>query len=94
MRCPVCKADNAEGPQCRRCKADLRALFALEDCRCRALSTARRCLSTGHWADALRHAAIADQLESDADSRRVLAVASLLNHDYATALDLYRRSNS
>ena len=27
MRCPVCRADNTEGPQCRRCRADLSPLF-------------------------------------------------------------------
>src|SRR5262249_17865113 len=30
MRCPVCKAENAQGPACRRCKADLSLLFAVE----------------------------------------------------------------
>jgi hypothetical protein len=93
MRCPVCKADNAEGPQCRRCKADLQALFALEDCRSRAMSAARRCLAGRRYPDALRHAAIADGLQSDMDSRRLLAVASLLDHDFATAWELYRRAH-
>ena len=30
MLCPACKADNAQGPACRRCKADLSPLWALE----------------------------------------------------------------
>ena len=30
MRCPVCKAENEMTPQCRRCKADLSLLLALE----------------------------------------------------------------
>ena len=40
MRCPVCKADNAQGLQCRRCKADLALLFQLEEQRARALEQA------------------------------------------------------
>lgn len=27
MRCPVCKASVQQGPQCRRCKADLALLL-------------------------------------------------------------------
>ena len=30
IRCPVCKAENSQGPTCRRCKADLSLLFRLE----------------------------------------------------------------
>ena len=33
IRCPLCKADNLEGPACRRCKADLSMLFRLEERR-------------------------------------------------------------
>jgi hypothetical protein len=92
MRCPVCKAENAEGAQCRRCKADLQPLFALENRRRHEIAAARRCLAEHRWPDALRHAATADRLQSDTASRRLLAVASLLNHDYATAWELYRRA--
>ena len=40
MRCPVCKAENADAPQCRRCKADLSLLVALEQRRAQALTSA------------------------------------------------------
>ena len=40
MRCPVCKADNLETPQCRRCKADLSLLVAVERRRERARAVA------------------------------------------------------
>ena len=30
MNCPVCRATNDQGAQCRRCKADLGLLFRLE----------------------------------------------------------------
>ena len=90
MRCPVCKADNSEGPQCRRCKVDLQPLFALEEHRRQEMAAAQRALVEGRWRDALRHAVRADSLQSDTESRRLLAVASLVSHDYATALRVYR----
>ncbi len=45
MVCPVCKAENAAGPACRRCKADLSLLFQLEEQRERTLAAARRLLA-------------------------------------------------
>ena len=47
MRCPVCRADNDQGPQCRRCRADLASLFALEDQRRRVIRGAFRRLAAG-----------------------------------------------
>ena len=41
LRCPVCKAENAQGPNCRRCKADLSMMFALEDQRAPVMEEAR-----------------------------------------------------
>jgi hypothetical protein len=90
MRCPVCKAENVQGPQCRRCKADLSLLFALEGRRQQALQAARRCLAAGRWAQALAHAAEAHWLRSDKPSRRLLAVAALLNRDFDSAWFYYR----
>ncbi len=38
LSCPVCKAENAQGPFCRRCKADLSLLFSLrQQLRARAV---------------------------------------------------------
>ena len=48
MHCPVCKADNSQGPQCRRCKADLSLLFALEEQRRRTLAEALCAHLPGH----------------------------------------------
>src|SRR5207247_9228838 len=75
MRCPVCKADNATGPGCRRCKADLGLLFALEDERTALLAEARRRLDDGAWSGAADAAARADGLRRDDDSRRLLTAA-------------------
>jgi hypothetical protein len=87
----VCKAENSDGPACRRCKADLQPLFALEARRRQELAAGRRALAEARWTDALHHAATANALSSDGESRRLLAVASLMNHDYASAWRLYRQ---
>jgi predicted amidophosphoribosyltransferase len=94
MRCPVCKAENVQGPQCRRCKADLALLFALEGRQRQEAQAARRCLAAGHWAQALAHAAQAYWLRSDAESRRLLAVACLLNRDFSSAWYYYRAGSN
>jgi hypothetical protein len=90
MRCPVCKAENSQGPACRRCKADLSLLFALEEQRGRALQSARQELVAGRWAQAHAQAARADRLRSDDESRRLLAVAALLDRDFHEAWRCYR----
>jgi hypothetical protein len=86
LRCPVCKADNAQGPLCRRCKADLSLLFALEEQRQQALADARRAAATGDWHSFRQWAARADMLRRDDETRRLLAVAHLLHGDFAEAL--------
>lgn len=89
MRCPVCKADNSQGPQCRRCKADLSLLFALEGQRLRTLAEARRCLRSGDWQAAAEHAETADWLRGDEESQRMMAAARLLGRDFAGAWRCY-----
>ena len=90
MRCPVCKAENVQGPNCRRCKADLSLLFALEEQRGQALAEARAELVTGRWGAAHQQAAQADHLRSDGESRRLLAVTALLERDFHEAWRRYR----
>jgi hypothetical protein len=90
MRCPVCKAENVQGPQCRRCKADLTPLAALEVQRRGELEATRRCLAGGDWVGAARHVAEADWLQTDDESRRLVAVARLLCGDYAAAWEAYQ----
>jgi hypothetical protein len=87
MRCPVCKADNNEAPQCRRCKADLSLLLALERRRAQAMADAAARL-TSDPGGALTVADEADQLRRDEESRRLLAVTRLMNRDFAGALAL------
>lgn len=85
IRCPLCKADNLEGPACRHCKADLSMLFRLEERRAWTMGEARRRLAAGRTAEANAWAQLADWLRSDAESLRLLALTRLLLQDYRGA---------
>lgn len=89
MRCPVCKAENTQGPSCRRCKADLSLLFAVEEQRRRILAAARRCLQRGDWQAAREHSEDADWLRRDEESLKLMAVTHLLGRDFAAAWQCY-----
>jgi len=91
VRCPVCKADNAAGPQCRRCKADLSLLFALDGRRQRLLSEAAEDAARGEWLRASDLAAEAHALRRDEDSRRLLAASRLMQGEFEGAWQAYRR---
>jgi len=86
MRCPVCRAENAEDATCRRCKADLSLLVTLEQSRRAAIREAMQAAVAGDGERALSCAETAHQLRADSDSWRVLAVAHLLMRDFARAL--------
>jgi hypothetical protein len=86
MRCPVCKADNAQGPLCRRCKADLSLLWRLEAQRGHLLAEALHCLTVGRSSDAVQIALRADALRADGESRRLVAITSLFSRNFELAL--------
>ncbi len=90
MRCPVCRAEVSEGPQCRRCRADLSLLFRLAEQQQRALQAACVYLARGDYRRARAIAEGADTLRRDAASRRLLAVAHLLCRDHAQAWQCYQ----
>jgi hypothetical protein len=90
MRCPVCKAENTE-PTCRRCKADLALLFALEQQRQSALAEAALAAARGDGAATVMHAEAAHRLRADAESWRWLAVGYFLARDFARALQCRER---
>ena len=94
MRCPVCKADNGQGPLCRRCKADLAPLFDLEAARRAKLDATREHLARGRWPEAVADAEEGDRLRRDGESRRLLAVARLLARDFAGAWACYREAQA
>jgi hypothetical protein len=94
LRCPVCKAENAQGPACRRCKADLSMLFALEQKRARAMAEARAALREGRWEEARTAARLSDHLRHDDETTELLAVTALVCGDYHEAWRLHRELTS
>jgi hypothetical protein len=93
MRCPVCRADTA-GPHCRRCKADLSVLLAVEDQADRALQTARRELARGEWTAASTETDRARTLRADREAEALRATVQLLQRDFSGAWKTYRRLSS
>jgi hypothetical protein len=89
MRCPVCRAENAAGPTCRRCRADLSLLFDLEERRAHALAAAERSAARGAGGEVVRFAGEAHRLRRGEDSRRLLALGHLLRRDFAGAWQTY-----
>lgn len=93
MRCPVCKADKLQSPQCRRCKADLTLLVQLLEQRRLILHQGRLALQAGRWQEAETAAQRAHQLARDAESSQLLALAAVLQGKYHQAWQLYRQSD-
>ena len=90
MRCPVCRAEN-DDVTCRRCKADLSLLAALEQSRSQVLGRAAHAAAIGDGAAASRQAQVAHELRADSASWRWLAVGALLQRDFARALACHQR---
>jgi hypothetical protein len=90
MRCPVCRAEVEQGPQCRRCRADLSLLFSLEAQRRSILAAALENLRQGQWHRAVELADAADGVRRDGDNQRVRGLAAVLQHDFARAWQIYR----
>src|SRR5262249_23049551 len=89
MRCPVCRAELTTGPQCRRCRADLSLLFALEAQRRQTVALASAMAARGHGEEVLALAEQADQLQHGADCQRLRALGYLLQHNFAAAWETY-----
>jgi hypothetical protein len=62
----------------------------LEERRARALTAAARCVATGDGERAAVYAGEAHLLRRGEDSRRLLALGSLLRRDFAGAWEAYR----
>jgi hypothetical protein len=90
MRCPVCRAENDRGPQCRRCRADLTLLFRLEEQRRELLERARSELARNHPDEALALLDEAEGMRRGGDVRLLRAAAHLLRRDFAEAWNCYR----
>jgi len=87
--CPCCKANNDAGPSCRRCKADLSLLFAVEADRTAALAEARRLAAVGRFGESLAALDRAAQLRHTPDVPRLRAAVLLLARDFPAALRAY-----
>ncbi|MFL5340912.1 MAG: hypothetical protein ACJ8F7_12265 [Gemmataceae bacterium] len=94
LTCPVCRAANEQGPACRRCRADLSLLFALESQRGAQVAVAGRALALRQPDVAESHARAADDLRRGADVHRLLAAAHMLRRDFAAAWNEYHRARS
>jgi hypothetical protein len=87
--CPCCRASNDTGPACRRCKADLSLLFAVEADRAARVESARRLVAEGRHADAAAALAQADQSRRTDEAARLRAAVLLLAGDFPAALRAY-----
>lgn len=88
LACPCCKASNATDT-CRRCKADLSLLAAVESSREHHLALAQRFASELRTAEALTHLDHAAALRPGDDLRRLRAAVLLLAGRFADALTAY-----
>ena len=91
MKCPVCRAENGEEPNCRRCKADLSMCQAVLRRRSQAFALAGAAMLAGRSAEAVEHANETKRLKADAESERWLAMTSLMARDFPTAWASYQR---
>jgi hypothetical protein len=94
LTCPACRAVNDAGPVCRRCRADLSLLVAVEARRAAELAEGRMQLAQGDVEAAFSSARRADELRRGADSARLAAIAALLKRDFAAAWKAYPRARS
>ncbi len=88
LTCPCCKAANA-ADTCRRCKADLSLLAAVEAAREHHVTLARRFAAELRTPDALAHLASAAALRPAADLDSPRAALLLLDGRFADALAAY-----
>lgn len=88
LTCPCCRAGN-DTATCRRCKADLTLLMAVEARRGFHVTSAKRFAADGRAGEALAHVARAEQLRGGDDLRRLRAALLLLRGDYAGAVAVY-----
>jgi hypothetical protein len=85
LRCPVCRAENTTGPACRRCRADLSLLAAVEARRDFHFTRACIALREGRLDAARNDLDRAEELRAGPDVRRVRACLSLLAGDFPAA---------
>lgn len=87
--CPCCKASTDTGPACRRCRADLSLLFAVEADRAAAVARARELATGSRFREALAELDRAARLRRGDDLPRLKAAVLLLARDFAGARAAY-----
>ena len=87
LRCPACRADNTAGPNCRRCKADLSRMLALEPQRAAHIIEARAATAEERFDDALEELSAAEMLRHGSDVNRYRACVCLLAGDFVSAME-------
>lgn len=90
--CPTCGATGQTGPECRRCRSDLRLLERIEHTRAAELKELVAALADHRWADALASAELVHHLRRDAASFRLVAVCQLLNRQLTAAWETHRQA--
>ena len=90
MICPVCRAENTSGPTCRRCRADLSLLAAVEARRDFHVNRARTALRNGDLDTSAAELAEAAALRGGPDVRRLQACRFILGGAFASALSVLR----
>jgi hypothetical protein len=87
--CPCCKASNDTGPNCRRCKADLALLFAVDAERAALVVAARQLAAESRFAESLAALDKAAQLRRGPDVLRLRAGVLVLAREFPAALRAY-----
>jgi len=88
ITCPCCRAAN-ETATCRRCKADLSLLVALETNRAARIVTAQRYAADGRFTEALREVSTAAGLRPGSDVLELRSALQLLAGDFPAAMVAY-----
>jgi hypothetical protein len=89
IRCPVCRADNTIPPACRRCRADLSLLWALEARRESLVAVAKTAVEAGQFDHALDELVEAEELRAGTEIRRMRACVAVLRGDFESAVRAY-----
>ena len=89
LTCPVCRAENSQGPNCRRCKADLSMLFALETEREGHLALIGKAVAESRWEDALAHLDEVAQIRDDDKVPPMRSALLLLAGKFQQALQIH-----
>jgi hypothetical protein len=92
LRCPVCRAELNDSPQCRRCRADLALLAAVEQQRRGLLARAREQLREGRPSAAHSLVEQAAALQPAADGHQLAALAHLLRRNFSAAWRAYQQA--